>query len=223
MVSARGPVPRGVTLHEDIPDAVKVELHKCAAVALHASIEEGYGIPLVEGMAASWSVLAVDNALNREVGADTIEYYMPDAPESLAAALLTAEKQLTGPAVAAVAGRRARAARVGRAGRVQRRRRRPGRARSRHDVAPRRRGRRRPAPPSDDCGIAAYTPRGGRRPVDRGRRLCLRRPGGGTRAGRAPRHRHPARPGPWSCTRGTWTASSSSSAAPPGSPRLSGR
>lgn len=153
MIAARDTLAAGVTLHEDIPDAVKVAMHRSAAVALHASIEEGYGIPLVEGMAASWSVLAVDNILNRELGRDTIDYYTPDSPDALASALLSAEQRLLVPAVKA---RRARAARVGELAATST----PvadlvleAAAKTTHRGGVGVVG---PLPPCDDCGIAAY-------------------------------------------------------------------
>ncbi len=60
-------VPAGVKTTYDISEAEKVALQSDAAVVAHLSIEEGFGIPLLEALFTGKKVLALDIPMNREI------------------------------------------------------------------------------------------------------------------------------------------------------------
>jgi glycosyltransferase involved in cell wall biosynthesis len=81
-----------------------------ATAVLVPSRKEGFGLPVLEAMAAGVPVLASDLPALREVGGDAATYLPPDDPAAWAAAITAAaERGPAGRAERAAAGR-ARAA-----------------------------------------------------------------------------------------------------------------
>jgi glycosyltransferase involved in cell wall biosynthesis len=73
-----------------VPDADVPGLYAAATVKVFPSKLEGFGLPLVEAMAAGCPVLAADTPVFREVGGDAAAFFPPDDPDRLAALTRTA-------------------------------------------------------------------------------------------------------------------------------------
>lgn len=78
----------GVRVHIDISEHRKVELLSTAALFVHPSLEEGYGLPMVEALRLGTPVLACESRLSRELGGEDITYYKANSIEAVSAALL---------------------------------------------------------------------------------------------------------------------------------------
>jgi glycosyltransferase involved in cell wall biosynthesis len=66
-----------------------------AAASVSASRDEGFGIPLLEGMTAGIPVVCTDMPIFHEVAADSALYFNPDSPEDFAAKITTLEDPAT--------------------------------------------------------------------------------------------------------------------------------
>ncbi len=73
-----------------IPDQQLPALYAAAAAVVYPSRYEGFGLPLVEGLAAGVPVVASDLPVFREVGGDQILLFDPTDPASIAAAMESA-------------------------------------------------------------------------------------------------------------------------------------
>jgi alpha-1,3-rhamnosyl/mannosyltransferase len=73
-----------------IPEEQLPGLYAAAAAVVYPSRYEGFGLPLVEGLAAGVPVLASDLPVFREVGGDEILLFDPVDPASIASALESA-------------------------------------------------------------------------------------------------------------------------------------
>ena len=69
------------------PEQMLSGLYAAAAAVVYPSRYEGYGLPIVEGLAAGVPVVASDLPVFREVGGDEIRLFDPVDPDSIASAL----------------------------------------------------------------------------------------------------------------------------------------
>ena len=60
-------LPQGLTTTYDISESEKLRLQGRATVVAHLSIEEGFGIPLLEALFSGKKILALDIPMNREI------------------------------------------------------------------------------------------------------------------------------------------------------------
>jgi glycosyltransferase involved in cell wall biosynthesis len=79
-----------VRLTGAIPDAELAALYAGAACFVLPSLYEGFGLPLVEGMAAGTPAVASDIAALREVGGDAVRYAPPQDAAAFADAIASA-------------------------------------------------------------------------------------------------------------------------------------
>ncbi len=73
---------------EGADDGLLAKLYRSSSVLLAASIDEGFGLPIVEAARASLPVLARDLPVFREVGGSSISYFSGESPVALADAIL---------------------------------------------------------------------------------------------------------------------------------------
>jgi glycosyltransferase involved in cell wall biosynthesis len=84
--------PEGaLVVHNGVGDAQYAELLRSAFALVHASRDEGFGIPLIEAMAAGTPIVVSDIPIFREVGADAGGYFPADDPDAAAAAIRALE------------------------------------------------------------------------------------------------------------------------------------
>jgi glycosyltransferase involved in cell wall biosynthesis len=84
--------PQGaLVIHGGVTDAEYRAALDGARALVTASRAEGFGIPLIEAMAAGTPVIATDIPVFREVGADAVHYVDPDSAESVVAAVRALE------------------------------------------------------------------------------------------------------------------------------------
>ena len=84
--------PAGALMvHNGVGDDEYAELLGTAFALVHASRDEGFGIPLIEAMAVGTPVVVSDIPIFREVGADAATYFPPTDPDAAAAAIRTLE------------------------------------------------------------------------------------------------------------------------------------
>lgn len=93
----------GTVAEQDLP-----ALYRGAHALVMPSLHEGFGLPVVEAMAAGTPVLSSNRTSLPEVGGDAVLYFEPDQPDSMVAALnrlsdseLMQQLRLAGPARAA--------------------------------------------------------------------------------------------------------------------------
>lgn len=96
-----------LVFHDGVADSEYAELLRSATALVHASRDEGFGIPLLEAMTLGVPVVAADTAIFREVGGDAAVYF----PVGDADALARAVQQLEGEWVARSRASREQAAR----------------------------------------------------------------------------------------------------------------
>jgi glycosyltransferase involved in cell wall biosynthesis len=89
-----------------VSDGALGELYRRCAVFAFPSLGEGFGLPVLEAMAARAAVLTSNVSSLPEVGGDTVEYVDPGSVESIAAGL---ERLLGSPERRAALGARAQA------------------------------------------------------------------------------------------------------------------
>jgi len=83
--------PGAVMIHNGVSDDEYDELLGQAFALVHASFDEGFGIPLIEAMAAGTPIVVSDIPIFREVGADAAGYFAPTDPDAAAAAIRVLE------------------------------------------------------------------------------------------------------------------------------------
>jgi alpha-1,3-rhamnosyl/mannosyltransferase len=88
-----------------VPDEVLADLYRRCAVFCFPSLGEGFGLPVLEAMAAGAPVVTSDRSSLPEVGGDAVEYVDPTRVESIAVGL---ELVLADPAHARALGARGR-------------------------------------------------------------------------------------------------------------------
>ena len=75
------------TLLGHVSDAALAELYRRCAVFCYPSLAEGFGLPVLEAMAAGAAVLTSNTPALMEVGGDAVEYVDPWSVESIAVGL----------------------------------------------------------------------------------------------------------------------------------------
>lgn len=106
-LAAEGSGPgASVVFHNGVTDEEYTELLRSATALVHASHEEGFGIPLLEAMSLGVPVVVADTPIFREVGGDAALYF----PVSDADALARAVESLAGEWAARSRAARAQAA-----------------------------------------------------------------------------------------------------------------
>lgn len=84
--------PEGTLMfHQGVTDEEYSRLLGEATALVTASLNEGFGLPLVEAMAGGTPVVVSDIAIFREIGADAAEYFDPHDPKSFARAVRSLE------------------------------------------------------------------------------------------------------------------------------------
>jgi len=83
--------PGAIMVHDGVSDEHYAELLGDAFALVHASLDEGFGIPLIEAMSAGTPVVVSDIPIFREVGADAATYFPPLDPDAAAAAIRSLE------------------------------------------------------------------------------------------------------------------------------------
>jgi len=73
--------PRAVHL-ADVPDDVLRALYRDAAVLIYPSLGEGFGLPILESLAAGTPVIASDVTAIPETGGKSCHYFSPSAPDA---------------------------------------------------------------------------------------------------------------------------------------------
>ncbi len=88
--------PSGALMfHNGVTDAEYADLLDNAFALVHASLDEGFGIPLIEAMSVGTPVVVSDIPIFREVGAEAAGYFSPDDPDAAAAAIRALENRET--------------------------------------------------------------------------------------------------------------------------------
>jgi glycosyltransferase involved in cell wall biosynthesis len=85
--------PGALMLHNGVTDAEYAVLLDDAFALVHASLDEGFGIPLIEAMSAGTPVVVSDIPIFREVGADAAGYFPATDPDAAAAAIRSLENR----------------------------------------------------------------------------------------------------------------------------------
>jgi len=83
--------PGALVVHDGVTDDRYAELLRGAFALVHASLDEGFGIPLLEAMAAGTPIVVSDIPIFREVGADAAAYFPATDPDAAAAAIRSLE------------------------------------------------------------------------------------------------------------------------------------
>jgi glycosyltransferase involved in cell wall biosynthesis len=73
--------------HQGASDAEYARILSTATALVTASLNEGFGLPLVEAMAGGTPIVVSDIAIFREIGGDAAIFFDPQSPESFAAAV----------------------------------------------------------------------------------------------------------------------------------------
>jgi glycosyltransferase involved in cell wall biosynthesis len=73
--------------HQGASDEEYAELLSSATALVTASLNEGFGLPLVEAMASGTPIAVSDIPIFREIGGDAAVYFDPRSPESFAATI----------------------------------------------------------------------------------------------------------------------------------------
>jgi len=81
-----------------VSDDLMAELYRWADALLFPSLQEGFGLPLLEAGLARLPVFCTDLAVLREVGGADVHYFAPDAPAEDVAAQIAAVLNDPGPA-----------------------------------------------------------------------------------------------------------------------------
>jgi glycosyltransferase involved in cell wall biosynthesis len=73
--------------HHGVTDEEYFRILSTATALVTASLNEGFGLPLIEAMAGGTPVVVSDIDIFREIGADAAVYFDPRDPESFAGAV----------------------------------------------------------------------------------------------------------------------------------------
>ena len=86
-LEARLPPEAQVVFHNGVSDSQYESLLGTATALVSLSLAEGYGLPLIEAMAAGTPVIASDTPIFREVGGDAAILVDPHSPDAVARAV----------------------------------------------------------------------------------------------------------------------------------------
>lgn len=81
-----------LVFHNGVSDEDYVEVLRSATALVTASLDEGFGIPLVEAMGLGIPIVVSDIPIFREIGGDAALFFPAEDPQRLADAVLTLEK-----------------------------------------------------------------------------------------------------------------------------------
>jgi len=81
-----------LVFHDGVSDEEYVEVLRSATALVTASLDEGFGIPLVEAMSLGIPVVVSDIPIFREIGGEAALFFSPEDPQALADAVLSLEK-----------------------------------------------------------------------------------------------------------------------------------
>jgi glycosyltransferase involved in cell wall biosynthesis len=76
-----------VVVHDGVSDEEYADLLRSATALVHASRDEGFGIPLLEAMSLGVPVVVADTAIFREVGGDAARFFPVGDADALARAV----------------------------------------------------------------------------------------------------------------------------------------
>jgi glycosyltransferase involved in cell wall biosynthesis len=91
-ISALAPTG-SLVFHQGVSDAEYSRILSTATALVTASLNEGFGLPVIEAMAGGTPVIVSDIAIFREIGGDAAEYFDPHSPQSFAEAVRALEDQ----------------------------------------------------------------------------------------------------------------------------------
>ncbi|MGB3910887.1 MAG: glycosyltransferase family 1 protein [Pseudolysinimonas sp.] len=95
-VSLEALAPAGsLIFHDGVTDAEYAELLESAHALVHASLDEGFGIPLVEAMSVGTPIVVSDIPIFREIGGEAGVYADPRDPSAFAAAVRALDDEAT--------------------------------------------------------------------------------------------------------------------------------
>jgi len=97
-----------LVFHDGVTDAEYAEVLGSAHALVHASLDEGFGIPLVEAMSVGTPIVVSDIPIFREIGGEAGVYADPRNPSAFAAAVRTLDDETTWLARSAASRERAR-------------------------------------------------------------------------------------------------------------------
>jgi glycosyltransferase involved in cell wall biosynthesis len=80
-----------LVFHQGVSDEEYSRILSSATALVSASLNEGFGLPLIEAMAGGTPVVVSDIAIFREIGAEAAGYFDPGSPELFAAAVRALE------------------------------------------------------------------------------------------------------------------------------------
>ncbi len=80
------PVPGSITF-DHVSSAQSVGIYRSCDVMIFPSLDEGFGIPMIEAFASALPVAASDIPVFREIGGDAVEFFDPNKPEEAAEAV----------------------------------------------------------------------------------------------------------------------------------------
>lgn len=80
-----------LVFHNGVSDDEYQKLLRGATALVHASLDEGFGIPLIEAMSVGTPVVVSDIPIFREVGADAASYFQPKDPADAVRAIRALE------------------------------------------------------------------------------------------------------------------------------------
>ncbi len=106
-LSALGPAD-SLEFHDGVTDAEYAEILENAHALVHASLDEGFGIPLVEAMSVGTPIVVSDIPIFREIGGEAGIYADPRDPKAFAAAVQTLDDSATWTARSTAAREQAR-------------------------------------------------------------------------------------------------------------------
>lgn len=82
-----------IVFHDGVADDEYAELLRSATALVHASRDEGFGIPLLEAMTLGLPVVVADTEIFREVGGDAAVYFPVGDADALARAVRALEEE----------------------------------------------------------------------------------------------------------------------------------
>jgi glycosyltransferase involved in cell wall biosynthesis len=83
-----------IEFHQGVSDEEYARILSSATALVTASLNEGFGLPLVEAMAGGTPIVVSDIPIFREIGGEAAVFFDPRSPESFAAAI----RELENPA-----------------------------------------------------------------------------------------------------------------------------